>query len=359
MEIIIESDMLKLIDPLTDKRWDDFIIGHQEGTIYHHSIWTRVLVERYGNRNQYYILENNNGEILGALPFFHLRKPIVGNQLICLPSADSCFPLINKINNEGLLIEAIQEIIQNRKLNIQIRGWSRSGLPQQSTLRRGLRQWLVQNVDLNRDLGSIRAGMTRNGRYNLRKAEKQSVIVKLGQDEKDLRLFYNMLVDTLHRSYNILPPGYSFFLSILRNVIIPGYGCLFFAEHRGKIIASNLYLCFKDTALCKYSAQMYNYSEYRPNDILHWKAMEYFHNKSFKFYDFGGTKPMNEGLLRFKRNWGGIETSRSFYFYPAEIDYSVTRLNKVLHWFSEPIEKCLPNVALKLLSNVITNISTD
>jgi hypothetical protein len=350
--------MLKLIDPLTDRRWDDFIFNHPEGLIYHHSSWAHVLTEKYGAVHKYYAMENDKGEILAVAPFFHLKNVFFGNQLICLPFADSCFPLANNKNDyERLLAELVQEVNQIKTCSMQIRGLGRLGLPLGSAIRCGHHQLFVQVIDINRELKAIRAGMTRNGRYNLRAAEKQPITVKYGQDEKDLRIFYSMLVDTLKRR-NVLPPAYSYFRSIFTHIVKPGYGFILFAEFRGKIIAGNLYLSFKDTALCKYSAQIDSFSEYRPNYILHWKAIEHFHAESFRFYDFGNTDLNNDGLLFFKRSWGCEETSRSFYFYPIDNDYSPSKLLKTSNLILPVLKKHLPNFSRIFLGEIINRFTT-
>ncbi|MDD5702467.1 MAG: peptidoglycan bridge formation glycyltransferase FemA/FemB family protein [Dehalococcoidales bacterium] len=351
--------MLKIIDPITDQRWDNFITSHCDGNIFHHSAWTRVLVDKYGETYKYYATENENGEITGALPFFHINNPLVGNQLVCLPSSDSCPPLANSQPDLKQLIDgAIQEIKQNNASSIQIRGWSKTGLPEGCEVQCGLLHSFVQVIDLQRGLSSIREGMTRNGRYNLRSAEKQSMAVKSGQDEKDLKIFYRLLIDNL-RKHHVLPPPYSYFHSIFKHIIIAGRGFLYFTEFHGKIISANLYFCFKDTALCSYSAQLNSYSKYRPNYFLHWKAIEDFHSQSYKFYDFGGTDPNNQGLLFFKRSWGGTETTRSFYYYPYDITSKPSLLSKPLHWGFIALERCLPNTIRGSLSGAINKYTID
>jgi hypothetical protein len=355
----VEKHLIKSIDPLADPRWDDFIYKHPEGQIFHHSMWTRVLRERYGNVYRYYILENDIGEIRGAIPFFNLRGPVFGNQFICLPCADSCVPLgYSRRDCDDLLNGVIREVSQNKRFSIQIRGWNELGVPTQGIIPRRNYYELTQVVDLQQDLATLKQHMTRNGRYNLRVAERQSFTVKLAQEEKDLKVFYKMLLDTLKKR-DVLPPSYSFFQSIFKHIIMPGYGSILFSELNGKIVAANLYLNFKETALCKYSAQIDNCSEHRSNYFLHWKAIELFHNKSIRFYDFGGTDPNLEGLLFFKRNWGGKETRLSFYIYPNETDMRLGLVIKPMHFAYKALENVLPSFARETLSKVMNKFSVE
>ena len=182
--------MLKSIDPFTDHRWDDFVNTHPEGLIFHHSAWARVLTEKYGDVYKYYIIEGDNGVILGVAPFFHLNGPLIGNTFICLPSTDTCFPLANNKNDyEVFLTEILQETCKNKNVSMQINGCSKFGVPQGILISSGHYRRLVEVVNINRDLDAIRTSMTRNGRYNLRLAQKHPFSIKLGQDEKTLDFF--------------------------------------------------------------------------------------------------------------------------------------------------------------------------
>jgi len=53
----------KLIDPITDRRWDKFVESHPFGRVYHVSGWKRVLGKTFNHMKGYYFVivdENNN-----------------------------------------------------------------------------------------------------------------------------------------------------------------------------------------------------------------------------------------------------------------------------------------------------------
>jgi glycosyltransferase involved in cell wall biosynthesis len=76
------------IDPLADKRWDDFIQKQPGGTIFHHSAWARVLQDRYGAKPTYFAKENGNGEITAVAPFFKISGALGERRLVCLPASE-------------------------------------------------------------------------------------------------------------------------------------------------------------------------------------------------------------------------------------------------------------------------------
>jgi CelD/BcsL family acetyltransferase involved in cellulose biosynthesis len=271
---------LKTVDPIVNPGWDAFICAHPEGTIFHHSSWARVLAETYGDSYEYYILEDENGHITGALPLWHFNNALSGNRLVCLPHSDHCYPLVSDEKDyEALLAGPLQNIESNRASSLEIRGWSSLGQPENCRLQSG-HFHLVHIADLDKNPDEIIGDMTRNGRYNLRYAAKNPLAVRLGQDERDLRTLHRFHAQASAR-HGKTPVALSFLRSIYRNVISAGYGYLFIAELAGSIAAVNLYICFNGTAFCMFSAQDTERAEYRANYYLHWKAMEYFHNRGY------------------------------------------------------------------------------
>jgi hypothetical protein len=106
-----------------------------------------------------------------------------------------------------------------------------------------------------------------------------------------------------------------------------------------------------------------NYTELRPNYFLHWKAIEKFHGESYRYYDFGGTDPTNEGLLFFKRNWGCEETERLFYSCPAEAESADDHRSSLLvspsRFIYATLKKSLPDFARSGLCERLSKYTID
>jgi lipid II:glycine glycyltransferase (peptidoglycan interpeptide bridge formation enzyme) len=347
-----KEKIIKTIDPITDKRWDSFIINHPESTFFHHSIWTRLMMDIYHHTPDYYVMENEDGEIVAAAPFFRLESPLTGKRLVCLPRSDFCFPLAyreDELNN--IMTKVIEDMVDNRVPLVEIRGWGKLGSPKKLGLKE-FPYYLTHNVSLEGDLEEVRSKMDRNGRYNLRYAEKSAVTVRIGQNEDDLKDFYRLTVATRIR-LNLLPQPYHFFRSIYQHIIIPGHGYLLLAELNGKVIAANMYFCFKDTFIHEFSAQDRKYSKYRPNYLIIWKAMELACNNSYHYYNFGRTNPENQPLAAFKKHWGSEEKTLSYYYYPSVRGISTLTQNSLVYRAYTNINKRLPNFLLKLAGRLI------
>ena len=343
--------MLKTIDPITDRRWDDFVTRHPAGTIFHHSAWARVLQDRYSNGFSYYVLENENGEITAAAPFVHLRSPLTGNRLVCLPSSEYCYPLADsQANMDQLLQEALQKVNDESGAYLEIRGWGSEARPEEIGLK-GHDYYLTHVIELDGDMDAVRKRMTRNGRYNLRYSEKTPVNVRMGQDESDLKELYRLCVAT-RRRLSLLPQPYGFFKSMYRHIITGGHGFILLAELDGKVISASMYFRYKDTVLHEISAQDKDYFEYRPNYLIISKAIQQHCDQSARYYHFGCTHPENESLANFKRQWGSREAVYPFYYYPEVKGIKSFRKDGLIYRTYNTINRCLPGCVLDVASKL-------
>jgi lipid II:glycine glycyltransferase (peptidoglycan interpeptide bridge formation enzyme) len=344
--------LIKTIDPLTDKRWDAFITDHPESTIFHHSAWARILTDIYQCHPAYYILENEDGEISAAAPFMWLKSPLTGKRLVCLPHSELCYPLGYHEEDLGKLIAAIKdELNSSRSSYLEIRGWGKSGNPAKFNLKEHS-YFLTHTIDLDGGLQKIRAGMDRNGRYNLRYTEKKPINIRVGQDEADLKQFYRLTTITRKR-HNLLPQPYRYFMSIYQHLIVPGHGYLLLAELMGKIVAANMYFCFKDIMYHEFNAQDPTYFEYRPNYLLVWKAIERACQESYRSYNFGRTHRENQALSNFKKHWGSEETILPYYFYPDVHGTSTIAKSSNIYKAYTTVNKFMPPFLLKYAGELL------
>lgn len=51
----MSSHTLRVIEtnPQTDPRWESFVAGHPNGSIYHHPLWLEALEREYGRKALY------------------------------------------------------------------------------------------------------------------------------------------------------------------------------------------------------------------------------------------------------------------------------------------------------------------
>lgn len=341
-----DKRMISVIDPRLDERWDDFVLSHPDSTIFHHSAWARVLAERYDCSPNYYVLENEQGEVLAAAPFFQVKRPFIGKRMVCLPCSESCFPLGDSHEDLRVLMDSVVDGVDSESLSyLEIRGWGEQGSPEQLGLK-GHPSYLTHVVDLGDGLERLRSRMARNARYNLKYGEKSPVSIREGQGEGDLRELHRLSVAT-RRRLNLLPWPYRFFQSIYRYIILPGHGYFSLAEVEGRVVAANMYFCFKDTVTHKFHAADEQYLDYRPNYVLIWQAMEQAYRESYRYYHFGVTNLQDQNLARFKRQWGSREEKLLFYYYPKAKGLSSLSQDSLTYRAYTKVNSWLPEFVLK------------
>jgi lipid II:glycine glycyltransferase (peptidoglycan interpeptide bridge formation enzyme) len=343
-----------IIDPITDKRWDEFVIQHPEGTIFHHSSWARVLIDRYNAEPSYYAVENNQGKFTAIAPFFRVPSPLGGERLVCLPCSEYCFPLgYDSSDVESLIIRAKEEVNSKHISYLEIRGL-KGNIKTDSLSLKERPYYLNHSTILNGTPQDLRAGFSRDTRYHLNRGEKSGIMIRLAQTENDLKKYHH-LVNTARRRINSLPFPYRFFQSIYRHIILPGYGFLLLAEADQRLVSGGVFFCLNNKVLNKFNASDPEYIQLRSNYLLMWRAIEYAYEKSYRYFDFGVTNPENTGLVNFKRHWGSIETTLSYYYYPdihVHSVNSVSRANLIYRTYTG-INKILPDFALKLASEIL------
>ena len=50
---------INVIDPTVDNRWDNFVAGQPNSTIFHTTAWARTIIEAYSYSPRYYVLEDD------------------------------------------------------------------------------------------------------------------------------------------------------------------------------------------------------------------------------------------------------------------------------------------------------------
>lgn len=307
---------IKIINPTTDDRWDEFVASHQHGTVFHTSAWAKVISEAYNYLPRYFILENEVGQFVAGIPCFLISSHLTGRRLVCLPFSDYCYPLSKDGTDVAVLLDLAKKEIEVQKASyLEIRGW-KHGVPPAELGLVPFHYPLSYSIDLESDAEKLKSRLHDSVKRCIRQAEKQNVTFRLAQSEDDLKEFYRLNVMT-RKKLGVLPQPYIFFRSIFRHVVALNLGFIMLAEWEEKIIASVFFLNYKDTIYYKFNASDINYLRKRPNHLLIWEAIKYGCSNGYNHFDFGRCNPEEEGLRTFKRRWTAKEVDLPYYYYPT------------------------------------------
>ncbi|MEU3660178.1 peptidoglycan bridge formation glycyltransferase FemA/FemB family protein [Streptomyces sp. NPDC032940] len=208
-------------------------------------------------------------------------------------------------------------------------GWRQAEPGGEDGFAAGQPRYVCQVPLAGRSLEQIQNGLNQQWRRNVKKAEKAGVKVVQG-DQEDLRVFYELYVETAERD-GFVPRPLAYFRRMWTALTAedPDRMRLYLAHHDGEVLAAATMLTVGDHVWYSYGASTVRRREVQASTALQWRMMSDAHERGARVYDFRGiTDTLDEddpllGLLRFKVGAGGEAVE-----YLGEWDYP---LNKVLH----------------------------
>jgi len=308
---------VKIIDPSKDKRWDDFVLEHKFGSIYHHSSWKEVIERTYSHVTPvYFVLEEDKGSIKAAIPFFLIKSWLTGTRRVSLPFTPFCDALADTPEDvESLLKAVIAKKDELQASYLEIRTYKSFNLFKVPLLKERF-YYKTYILTLNEEPQILRKAFHKTSvQQRINKAERNHVIVKMGKTESDMKTYYSLNLLTRKKLGLPLIP-YKFFQNLWQIMSAKDSIILLLAEHKDKIIAGTILLRFKDTMYSQDSASDRRFLKYSPNHLLLWKAIEMACNEGFRYFDFGKTSKDNRGLAYFKRRWAAEEHEIPYLYCP-------------------------------------------
>ena len=348
----VMTEKISIIDPTTDRRWDEFVASQENGTIFHTSAWARVIKEAYGYSPRYYVLENEAGQFRAAIPFYLIQSMLTGKRLVCLPFSDYCCPLGEKEADIALILNAVKKEVEAGAIShLEIRGWQNGVCPSHLSL--VTRDYHTSYVlDLEPDVETLKKRFHDSVRRGIHQAEKRGVSARLTRSEDDLDHFYRLHIAT-RKKLGVLPQPYAFFKALFRHVISQHLGFMLMGEWEGKVIAGVLFLTYKDTMYYKFNASDENYLQKRPNHLVIWEAMRYACANNYKHFDLGRCAPEEEGLRTFKSRWGATEVKLPYYYYPRIKGVTTLTENSLGYRVMRLVSHVMPQAVFRATGSVL------
>lgn len=130
------SANIKIIDPAADSNWDDFVVRHPFGWLYHLSGWKRVLDKSFSHMKGYYFgLFDGEAKIQAGLPVYEVKSYLTGRRLVSIPFATLFDPLVSNNEEFGQLFKAVLDRFKNgQKSMVEIRSQHSPALIQNERL---------------------------------------------------------------------------------------------------------------------------------------------------------------------------------------------------------------------------------
>jgi len=304
---------IQIVDSLPYDQWVKFVDEHPDGNIFH----TPYMMDVFKNVDKHYpklyaTIDERNGGILSLLLCvqvsvlgeytgrFTSRSIIYGGILSAdgADGNDSVIPLINNYNTS----------VKGKVLFTEIRNMSFPQELREKFERCGYRYegYLNYLIDLRKPLEEIFRSFSSSCRRNIRKSERNGVLIEEITSKDKVKVFYALLKKTYSKA-RIPFADFSLFASAFDKLYSRDMAKFFLAKSGDQYIAGRVILLFKGKIFDWYAGSDHDYSNFYPNEMLVWRILKWGSQNGFHTFDFGGAGRPEEkyGVRDFKERFRG------------------------------------------------------
>jgi hypothetical protein len=337
---------------------EEFLISQPGSSPYHHPAWWDVYEKGFGLTSHSVVLTFDQNKVGGVFPLFFIQSPY--KRLVSVPYRDRGGIIAEDQSMTSCLLEgglAHMEDVNARYLKLRfmrdhlIELYSKQGA--------GLYSPRVTSIKKLDSLGGdiLAGGVDPSLRRALRKTEKENLGFRdASSDAKAWDDFYEMFLRTRKRLGVPVYPRR--FIKSLAAIAVPAGICkLFLVEKDGLPVAGGVFMVFGKNAIYAYGASDPWGWQFRPNDYLFYKTLQWCVENGVLSFDFGADERDQTSLLRFKAKWGVIhEPAYEAIFVPNKAKNSYyQKTPRPIPRFFNSIHKIMPLWAMRLESSFIFN----
>jgi lipid II:glycine glycyltransferase (peptidoglycan interpeptide bridge formation enzyme) len=189
-------------------------------------------------------------------------------------------------------------------------------------------------IDLRQPLEEILANMRSATRQKIRKATRKGIAVREA-GASGLAAFGEVLAATGRRQ-GFAPYPVEYYAELLDQFGDGRRAGLLLAEYEGEVLSGAVVVGYGDTVVYKMGGWSGDSKAPRPNELMHWQAMQWAKERGYRYYDLDGISPLvaravlageelpeagRRGPTFFKLGFGGEVA-----LYPCTYDRSFQRL---------------------------------
>lgn len=170
-------------------------------------------------------------------------------------------------------------------------------------------------VDLDRPINDVWKALDKDARRGVRKAKKLGVEATVANTAREWKEYYDLHM--VHAQEKHYPPEPQSFYEEMFKLQRKNMCRLFVSKLEDRIIAGTLCLIYRENLVGIRSASSDAFRKYQPNNLAHWKSIEWAQENGVKVYDFDGL-PLEQttylrGVYNYKKRWDG--TIHWYYYY--------------------------------------------
>ncbi len=288
-----------IADAAADPRWER-LTATQPTSVFHCQRWLRVLADTYGFRIRAHVLGDAD-EPQAGFAYVDVRD-ILDRRIVSLPFSDFCDPIAPTTSHWRALVDDLLD----QRCRVHLRCLHNT-VPLDDERFTVVDRALWHAIDVQREEEEIWRDLPGSARRALRRAHSQDVTVRIAEDERDLRDFFELHLRVRKHKYRLLAQPYAFFASIWEQFLMSDHGALILAVTDGQVIGGCLFLEWQDVLYYKFNASDHVHLAARPNDRVLWEGIRYAQKRGLQRVDLGLSDTAQDGLVRYKRKYATDE----------------------------------------------------
>lgn len=312
----MEYKIAQGLDPALTEKWNSFVAGQKTGSLYQMAFWKNV----YGKKKPGFFFWGEEGNeiriaalIQGSrIPFLGLdcfidRGPVCDSRSGLLKGLEALLNLLGAENTIRLRVNPYWEFPDGEALE---NGLDQLGfVPYQ---RLGDSHFETLTIDLTKPTNELFKNLRKDTRWRIKQSEKMGVTVYQGQEEKDVKDFYELL-KTMSRKKKMTISNYSFFLTLWEQVLKEHrLGTLVMASYNGRLLSGIILLRHGERAVYAWGAsESESLDRISKNHLVLWKGILWSKEAGCSVFDMGGfagtlnKNPQLESIDAYKKGFGG------------------------------------------------------
>jgi lipid II:glycine glycyltransferase (peptidoglycan interpeptide bridge formation enzyme) len=169
---------------------------------------------------------------------------------------------------------------------------------------------LTSQLNIARSEEELMIQMRKTTRYEIKKAVRENVKITTSVDEKDIKKFYDLQIETAKRQ-KFVPFSYKFLHEQFKIFAENKNALLYKATFESKLLAQAFVIFYGKEAVYHYGASTDEGRRHPGAYLIQWEAIKEAKKRGITRYNFWGVAPENDtnhrfsGLSLFKRGFGG------------------------------------------------------
>lgn len=329
------------IDPLRDRRWDEFVWRHPRASVFHSSAWLQALSRTYGYKPVAYTTSRAGQELESGMVFCRVESWLTGRRLVSLPFSDHCEPLVEKAEDLKTITASLEREFSREKWRyIEVRPLQQLEIA--TSLPHLTIPYTFHQLDLGPDIDTLFRNCHKNStQRKIIRAEREGLRYREGRTEELLDNFYTLLANTRKRHHRPPQPRHWFV-----NLIACFGDALKIrvALQCERPVAAVLTIRHKDTLVYKYGGSDSRFNSLGGMHLLLWRSIQEAKSEGLHCFDFGRSEAGQNGLITFKKRWGTTQSDLIYSRYGLSGD--------VAHMFESAGASWKARVAKHLLAHM-------